>query len=193
VDESNRRLLTYGGVGLVGLGAYLYLTQKQTASDAAVQVSVNGPGQVLVNGKAFSGRLRLPIGTRVTFQAQPNSGATFTNWTGTGGTSTQNPLSLQLTGSGSIQANFAATSWTPPPAPPPPPAGGCPRTQVVGHWPDWDGSLWGIAQQYYGNGALYPRIYAANVAVIEATAQAHGFPSSDGGHWIFPGEVLCIP
>lgn len=63
----------------------------------------------------------------------------------------------------------------------------------MGHWPNWDGSLWGIALHWYGNGALYPRIYAANAALIEATARAHGFPTSGAGHWIFPGERLAIP
>jgi nucleoid-associated protein YgaU len=81
----------------------------------------------------------------------------------------------------------------PAPTPTPAPAQACRWHQTVGHFPDWDGSLWGIATHYYGNGALYPRIYAANLALIEATARAHGFGSSEGGHWIFPGEVLCVP
>jgi len=54
-------------------------------------------------------------------------------------------------------------------------------------------TLWAIAGDFYGNPNLYPQIYAANAAVIEQTAQAHGFASSDAGHWIFPGEVLVIP
>lgn len=56
------------------------------------------------------------------------------------------------------------------------------RTQVVGHWPAWDSTLWGIAQHYYGNGALWPKIYAANQAKIGPNANL-----------IHPGLVLTIP
>lgn len=38
-----------------------------------------------------------------------------------------------------------------------------------------------------------PSLYSTNENVIESTARAHGFSSSDDGHWIFPGEVLTIP
>lgn len=56
------------------------------------------------------------------------------------------------------------------------------RTQIVGHWPAWDSTLWGIAQHYYGNGALWPKIYAANQAKIGPNANL-----------IHPGLVLTIP
>lgn len=36
-------------------------------------------------------------------------------------------------------------------------------------------------------------LYSKNTGVIESTAKAHGFSSSDFGHWIFPGEVLVLP
>ncbi len=45
--------------------------------------------------------------------------------------------------------------------------------------------LWTIAQQYYGNGAEYPKLQAANKAVIAK----HG---SDP-NMIWPGDVLTIP
>lgn len=58
-------------------------------------------------------------------------------------------------------------------------------------------TLWGIARRYYGNGALYMRVYNANAATIEAAAKRHGKRSSAGpsgvGHWIYPGTVLVIP
>lgn len=58
-------------------------------------------------------------------------------------------------------------------------------------------SLWGIAKQFYGNGAQYMTIYNANVDVIESTAKAHGKPDSykgpTAGWWIWAGEVLTIP
>lgn len=54
-------------------------------------------------------------------------------------------------------------------------------------------TLWMLAQSRYGQGTKYTVIYDANAEVIESTAKAHGFTSSDHGHWIFPGEKLKIP
>lgn len=54
-------------------------------------------------------------------------------------------------------------------------------------------TLWGISKQNYGDGSQYPKIYNANSATIESTAQSHGKASSENGHWIYPGEVLTIP
>lgn len=54
-------------------------------------------------------------------------------------------------------------------------------------------TLWGIASDFLGAGIRYTEIYDANVDTIEATAQDHGFDSSDSGHWIWPGEELIIP
>lgn len=67
---------------------------------------------------------------------------------------------------------------TPPPPPPPPPPAPQ-RIQIVGHWPNWDGSLWGISQHWYGNGSEYMRIAAAN--------------NISNPSLIFPGQRLVIP
>jgi nucleoid-associated protein YgaU len=77
---------------------------------------------------------------------------------------------------------------TPTPTPVPVPTPVVRSYQVLG-----GDTLWAIAGQFYGDPTQYPRIYAANSAVIEQTAQAHGFVNSGGGHWIFPGEMLVIP
>lgn len=53
-------------------------------------------------------------------------------------------------------------------------------------------TLWGIANSHCGGSTNWPKLYDANAAVIEATAQAHGKPNSDHGHWIWPGEVLTL-
>lgn len=45
--------------------------------------------------------------------------------------------------------------------------------------------LWKIAQQFYGNGAEYPKIYEANKAVIDA--------HNGGKNMIWAGDVLVIP
>ncbi|MFE9003136.1 LysM peptidoglycan-binding domain-containing protein [Streptomyces sp. NPDC007875] len=54
-------------------------------------------------------------------------------------------------------------------------------------------TLSGIAQQEYGDASQWKRIYNANRQTIEQAAQDHGLPSSDHGHWIFPGIQLVIP
>lgn len=53
--------------------------------------------------------------------------------------------------------------------------------------------LWNIAKKFYGNGALYTKIYEANKTVIESTAKKYGKASSSNGHWIYPDTVLTIP
>ena len=53
-------------------------------------------------------------------------------------------------------------------------------------------TLWAIAQKYYGSGAQYGTLYNKNKANIETTAKNHGYSSSDGGHWIFPGQILTL-
>jgi surface antigen len=81
----------------------------------------------------------------------------------------------------------------PTPAPTPPPQPAPQRTHAVGVWPNWDGSLWGIAQHFYGNGGRWHEIYQRNIDLIEATARQHGHPNSNGGQLIFPGTELVIP
>ena len=70
---------------------------------------------------------------------------------------------------------------------PAPSVGGGSYTVVSGD------TLWGISKRVYGNGTKYSIIYDANAAIIESTAKAHGKPSSDNGHWIYPGTTLTIP
>lgn len=54
-------------------------------------------------------------------------------------------------------------------------------------------TLWAIATRYYGNGTQYMKIYNANKNTIESAAKAHGFSSSQNGHWIWAGTTLTIP
>jgi len=55
-------------------------------------------------------------------------------------------------------------------------------------------NLWKIARRFYGgSGSDWKKIYDANAAVIEETAKQYGKPSSDNGHWIYPGCILTIP
>ncbi|MEV8100250.1 LysM peptidoglycan-binding domain-containing protein [Kitasatospora sp. NPDC085879] len=54
-------------------------------------------------------------------------------------------------------------------------------------------TLWAIAEKLRGVALEWKTIFAANVAKLEEVARAHGFASSDDGHWIFPETVLVIP
>ena len=55
-------------------------------------------------------------------------------------------------------------------------------TVVVGHWPDWNGSLWGIADRLAGDGNRWPELYKANFERI-----------GPDPNLIFPATVLAIP
>jgi len=53
-------------------------------------------------------------------------------------------------------------------------------------------TLWGIATRFLGDGTRWEEIYNLNQSLIESTARAHGFRSSDHGHWIWGGMKLQI-
>jgi nucleoid-associated protein YgaU len=80
--------------------------------------------------------------------------------------------------------NAVQAGWTltipdlptpPPPAPPPPQPGQTYVTQP-------GDSLWSIAEQFYGDGSQWPKIYAANKQVI-----------GDDPNAIYGGMTLTIP
>src|SRR5688500_8310215 len=64
------------------------------------------------------------------------------------------------------------TAWYPP-DPATYPAGA--RTHVI----KAGDTLWGLAQQYFNNGYLWPQIWESNTWITDA-------------HWIYPGDVLLI-
>lgn len=61
-----------------------------------------------------------------------------------------------------------------------PPAAPAPAPQRTHRVVSGD-TLWGIAQRYYGNGTLWPRIFDANRNQIRDP------------HWIYPNQVFVIP
>jgi hypothetical protein len=65
--------------------------------------------------------------------------------------------------------------WTPynPPDPATYPAGA--KTYAIKH----GDTLWGLAQQFYNNGYMWPQLWETNTWITDA-------------HWIYPGDVLLI-
>lgn len=86
-------------------------------------------------------------------------------------------------------AAFASTTASTDKAPggsPPPPSGGGGthrKEYTVVH----GDTLIGIGNKLHIN---WHTLYNNNKSTIEDTARQHGFPNSDNGHWIFPGEKL---
>lgn len=82
----------------------------------------------------------------------------------------------------------------PAPAPPPPRPAPSPvrmRTYTVKPWPLKGSSLWSIATIFYGNGALWPRIYNANRKGVRRPDGSLGMISNP--NLIHDGWVLYIP
>lgn len=84
------------------------------------------------------------------------------------------PFTVSVTGAANIRPPTPAPSSAPP--------SGTPRPAATTYTVRPGDSLWAIAQRFYGNGALWPRIYAANRGVIGANPNL-----------IYPGERLVIP
>lgn len=78
---------------------------------------------------------------------------------------------------------------TPPPVTQPPPSQV--RWVVVTPWPSKFGTLWGIAQHYYGSGAQYPRIYNANRVGVTRPDGTQG--TIRNPNLIYPGQRLWVP
>lgn len=83
-------------------------------------------------------------------------------------------VSLEFTAASDAAPAVGPVSRPPAPPPPPPPAKRTYRV-VPGD------CLWLIAQRFYGNGALWPRIFDANRGQIKDP------------HWIYPNQVFVIP
>lgn len=86
-------------------------------------------------------------------------------------------LNLTFTEASDAAPAVGPVAPPPPPPPPPPPVSAPPRTHTVVR----TDCLWKIALRYYGNGALWPRIYDANRGQIK------------NPNLIYPGQVFVIP
>lgn len=181
----------WAGLGTVGIAGYLIYRKKQSMTQAANQATTNTTSSSVPGGPS-----------NLTTQAEPmpiNTGDTFVNVTSNDtDTSTahtfQNPDSHNRGESPGTPAPARATTRvataTPPSAslseaPKPPSASPAPkpanRTVTVGKWPSWNGSLFGIAKHFYGNGEEWPKIFEANKGQIA------------NPNLIYPGQVLVVP
>ena len=171
------------GIGVGGLGLYLYHQRSKAAAEQAAQANADNQGL----GSSDLGTV--PI-SNLTTAAQPmpiQMGDTFVDVN----VNDTDPKQGIPPG----EKPPPGTKPKPTPAPPKPPAAKLPaapkpappkapaqKTVTVCPWPQWCGSLWGIAQHYYGNGADWPKIYNANKGKIGANPNL-----------IHPGTVLVIP
>lgn len=127
------------------------------------------------NGKPVKARLLItetPINCDVyltSFSATPTGGYGDINYTIT----LTQAKEIRVTKS-ALKAAAATQQGTAPARPSPPAA----NTYTV----KGGDTLWGIAQQFYGSGAQYPKIYEANKGVIGSNPNL-----------IYPGQVYTIP
>lgn len=172
------------GLGVGGLAFYMYHQRTKNAQAQAAQANADNQG-------VSSNLGTVPI-SNLTTAAQPmpiQMGDTFVNVT--------NPPDVDNTKvTVPVTVNPGGPMKPAPPGPPPkppaktlppaskpaPPKAPAQKTMQVCPWPQWCGSLWGIAQHYYGNGADWPKIYNANKGKIGANPNL-----------IHPGTTLVIP
>jgi LysM domain len=186
----------WAGILVVLVAGFMIYEKKKNMNAQAAQAT----------NQAGSSNLGVTPVSNLTVAAEPmpyQAGDTFVNVSGGGASST-----ATATGTGGTGGTGTSTTVNNPPTPTPPtpkpptppvvtpkppaatlpaapkPAPPKPATQsvTVCPYPAWCGSLWGIALHFYGNGALWPTIYAANKGLIGANPNL-----------IHPGQVLTIP
>ena len=174
----------WAGLGTAGLAFYLYRRKQQQAAAAAAAaqqqpMDSSNLGTVPVSNLTTNAA-PMPIQMGDTFVNTSTSDTDTTNVTPPGfggGFGGLRPWPVQKV---PTPAAPAPKPTKPPPAAPPVPPKQ--KTVTVCPWPQWCGSLSGIAQKEYGNAGLWTLIYNANKALIGANPNK-----------IRPGQVLVIP
>lgn len=158
---------------LIGILAVLYLIYKQNNSGTQpINQDNTTSNPPIAEVYAFDVTPPGPS-TPVTSPPTPTSGG-GTGVIGTGGGITS--------GNPTPPTGVQHPIGTPIPSPVTPVQNQPSRTQIVGSWPAWNSTLWGIAEHYYGNGEEYTKIYNANKGTI-----------GNNPDLLHPGEVLTIP
>lgn len=149
----------WAGLGTAGLAGFMYYRKKKAAASAAANqqpMDSSNLGTVPISDLTQSAS-PMPI----------QMGDTFVNTTVNdsdnptpGPPPTRPPVDIPP------PRPPVKTPLPPPPKPPAPPPPKPTRSVDVCAWPGWCGSLWGIAQHFYGNGNLWPQIYNANKGII---------------------------
>ena len=188
----------WAGIGGVALGLGILIRKRHSAASVAPITMDANTG--LPDGLEPFDLAGLPFGADATGAFEPSDpGAPSQVGVGDPGLSpTNTPVSALPPNNGGPDAN--PTRLPPnrinPPAPSPVPANpqASPHASVpVGHWPNWDGSLSGIAS-HYGKSLQAVEAYDGNRATVYAHAHAHGH-YGDEWNWLFPGEgeVIEVP
>jgi nucleoid-associated protein YgaU len=194
--EEFKRMPTWGKVGVgvvvIGVAGFAYI-QYRNAQNANANTSMaassgtagTGSGTDLSTLLGSMSNPSLPPTTSTT-PSVPTTGATTPTTTPsaptTGATTpTTGPF---MTGQPIIGPTKVTT-----PAPTPIKAPTAPKLQTYTVQPG--DTLSGIASKLKIAGG-WQTLYNANKAVVDRTAQAHGFYQNDQ-NWIFPGEKLTIP
>lgn len=164
VAEEARRIPPWGWLALGGGGFLLFMYVKN-GNKGSGGTATSGVGAISPGGDLGSGTGVVSGGSAGGDTSGGNSG-------GSGGSQIKQPLG--------VPADFGGGTKTPP-------APAATRTYTIKQGDTLAGTI-GPAM-----GVDWHRIYDANRQTIDDAARAHGFPDSDGGHWIFPDTTLVIP
>lgn len=178
------------GLGLAAMLAYASISKNKKAAAAAAQQNTG----TLPTNPTASGSTPASLIPQFVNQVYNQESPPTVNLTN----NVTTPVTVKNTENEKTTVTPPATPPPPSATPPPPkPAPQPPQGQwvTVGVWTStnapWNSTLWGIAQHIYGNGALYPKIFAANKSGVMRPDGTAGFISDP--NLIHPGDRIWVP